>query len=320
MKLAILFWFYKEPEICQNRLQILRQYNPNTPIYGVYGGELATVDCYQAQLAPYLDDFYTFPEPKDTDWKWLQGDLILTQWYRERGKHLAFDTVVVVQWDMLIFGAIEQLFSMLEPDQILLSGLRPIAEIENDWHWVTPKLPDLRQKYLKFIEHVVQVYDYQQQPLACIFIVACLPRIFLERYATIEQPELGFIEYRIPIYAQIFGISICEHHPFEVWWKDVDPTYRAKDLTQRVINRFNLKFNPHSLHNTSDPRYSNISLMPIFKHLNMRNGDRIFHPHQYLFPLTKRQWLGASIAELKRDLDWVSQKILRSHSQHQEGV
>ena len=46
----------------------------------------------------------------------------------------------------------------------------------------------------------------------------------------------------------------------------------------------------------------------------MQNGDRISRP------LTKRQWLGSSIAELKTDLDWVTQKILKFHSQYQESV
>jgi hypothetical protein len=308
MKLAILFWFYKEPEICQNRLEILRQHNPNTPIYGVYGGDLAEVDLYKSQLGEYLDDFYTFSEPKDTYWKWLQGDLILTHWYRERGQDLPFDTVVVVQWDMLIFGAIDGLFSMLKPDQILLSGLRPITEIEENWHWVTPKLPDLRLRYLQFLKHVGKVYDYQQEPMACIFIVACLPRIFLERYAAIEQPELGFVEYRIPIYAQIFDIPICEHHPFNVWWVDVEPTFHSKHPVQRAINKFKLRFNPGSLHHTLDPKYSDISLIPIFKHLNLPDGDRIFHPYQSMFPLKKRQWFGALVVEFKRDLDWLTRR------------
>jgi hypothetical protein len=309
MKLAILFWFYKEPEICQNRLELIRQYNPTMPIYGVYGGDLATADRYKSQLDPFLDDFYTFPAERDANWKWLQGDLILTDWYRQRGKDLPFDTVVVVQWDMLIFGAIEHLFAMLEPNQILLSGLRPIAQIEDNWHWVTPKLADLRLRYLQFLEHVSKVYNYQQAPMACLFIVACLPRIFLERYAAISQPELGFLEYRIPIYAQIFDIPICEHHPFEAWWIDVVPTFHAKGLMQRAINKFNLRFNPRSLHHTLDPKHSDISLIPIFRQLSMPTGDRIFHPYQSMFPLQKRQWLGALIAEFTRDLDWISRKI-----------
>jgi hypothetical protein len=38
MNLAILFWFYKEPEICRNRLKLLKVKNPNTQIFGLYGG------------------------------------------------------------------------------------------------------------------------------------------------------------------------------------------------------------------------------------------------------------------------------------------
>lgn len=306
MKLAILFWFYKEPDICKNRLALLRQHNPTIPIYGVYGGDLATVDQYKSQLNQYLDDFYTFTENKDPLWKWLQGDLMLTHWYRERGKHLSWDTVAIVQWDMLVFGAIEQLFSMLKPDQILLSGLRPIREVENDWMWVTPKIPDHRHQYLEFLQYVGKTYDYQKDPMGCIFIVACLPRIFLESYSKIEQPELGFLEYRIPIYAQIFGIPFCEDHPFNAWWVDGDPIFQANNLVQRAINLFSLRLNPNPL----NPTRSNISLIPIYKHLNTQIGARIFHPYQYLFPLTKRQWPIALLNELKRDLEWLSHKIL----------
>jgi hypothetical protein len=306
VKLAIVFWFYKEPNVCKNRLEILRQHNPNIPIYGVYGGDLATVDQYKSQLDQYLDDFYTFTENKDSLWKWLQGDLMLTHWYRERGKFLSWDTVVIVQWDMLVFGAIEQLFSMLKQDQILLSGLRPVAEVENDWLWVTPKIPEHRHQYLEFLEYVGKTYDYQQNPIGCIFIVACLPRIFLEPYSKIEQPELGFLEYRIPMYAQIFGIPFCENHPFQAWWVDGDPIFQATNLFERAINLFHRRLNPNPL----NPTRTDISLIPISRHLNTKTGARIFHPYQYVFPLKKRQWLGALLYEIKMNLEWLSQKML----------
>ena len=94
MKLAILFWFYKEPEVCKNRLEILRQNNPKTPIYGVYGGNPQEAEQFESVLSPYLDDFHAFIEDKDSLWKWLQGDLLLTHWYRERGKDLDWDTIL----------------------------------------------------------------------------------------------------------------------------------------------------------------------------------------------------------------------------------
>jgi hypothetical protein len=306
MQLAILFWFYKKPDICKDRLQLLRQHNPTTPIYGVYGGDLAEADQYASQLNQYLDDFYVFPENKDSHWKWLQGDLILAHWYRERGKDLPWDTVVIVQWDMLVFGAIEQLFSMLQPGQILLSGLRPIKEIENDWMWVMPKSQDHRHTYLEFLEHITKTYDYCQEPMACIFIAVGLPRIFLERYAHIEQPELGFIEYRIPMYAQIFGIPFCEDHPFLADWGRIDPRnpiFNAKNPVKRLLNAFHRRVNPVPLNPWRD-----ISLIPIYRQLRKKAGFRIFHPYQRLFPIRKRQWLMALWDELRRDLDQLAQK------------
>ncbi len=305
MKLAILFWFYKEPDICKNRLELLRQKNPNIPIYGVYGGDLADVEQHQTILSEYLDDFYAFTENKDSLWKWLQGDLMLTHWYRDRGKSLSWDTVVIVQWDMLVFGAIEQLFGMLKKDQILLSGLRPIDEVENDWMWVTPKIPAHRDQYLEFLEYIGKAYDYKQDPMGCIFIVACLPRKFFESYSKIDQSELGFIEYRIPIYAQIFGIPFCENHSFDAWWVDSDPIFQASNIFQRAINLVKIRLNP----NTLNPTRSDISLIPIYRHLSTKSGARIFHPYQQKFPLKKHHWPIALLNEFRRDVDWLAKKI-----------
>jgi len=305
MKLAILFWFYKQPEVCKNRLEILRQNNPKTPIYGVYGGNPQEAEQFESVLSPYLDDFHAFIEDKDSLWKWLQGDLLLTHWYRERGKDLDWDTILIVQWDMLVFGAVEQLFSMLQKDQILLSGLRPIAEVEQEWSWVSPKVPDRRQQYLSFLAHIRQTYDYQAEPLGCLFIVVGLPRIFLDKYSSVEQPELGFLEYRIPIYAQIFGVPFCENHPFNAWWVDVDPIFQVKNPFKRVLNAFRLKLNPNPL----NPARRDISLIPIYSHLNRRTGSRIFHPYQSVFPLKKRHRQIALLNELKQDLGWLAQKI-----------
>ncbi|PSN16451.1 hypothetical protein C7293_02635 [filamentous cyanobacterium CCT1] len=308
MKIAVLFWFYKELEVCQNRLEILRQHNPDIAIYGLYGGDLALADQYKSALSLYLDDFYAFSEPKDSYWKWIQGDLMITQWFRDRGQHLEWDTIVVVQWDMLVFGAIEKLFSMLKPDEILLSGLRPVAEVEHNWQWVTPKIPDLRQRYLDFLAHVRKTYDYNQDPLGCLFIVVGFPRVFLEQYSKVEEPELGFLEYRIPIYAQIFGTPFCQDHPFQAWWVDTDLVFQEKRLIQRMWNSIHLRLNPNPL----NPAKREISLIPIYRHLSIEIGARIFHPYEQQFPTTKQQFVGALFNEFARDLNWLGQKFLPS--------
>jgi adenine-specific DNA methylase len=153
MKLAILFWFYKEPQVCKNHLELLRRYNPTVPIYGLYGDELGEVHTYKSVLSKYLDDFYAFTQDKSSSWKWHLGDLLITDWYLERGQHLTWDTIFVVQWDMLVFGPVNELFSMLKEDQILLSGLRPIKEVEKIWSWTSPTITlglDCQNYYLIF--------------------------------------------------------------------------------------------------------------------------------------------------------------------------
>jgi hypothetical protein len=142
--------------------------------------------------------------------------------------------------------------------------------------------------------------------MGCLFIAVCLPRTFLERYAYIEQPDLGFIEYRIPMYAQIFGIPFCEDHPFQADWgrnDPRDPMFRAKNPVKRLLNAFHLKLNPIPLNPWRD-----ISLIPIYRQLRKKAGFRIFHPYQRLFPTQKRQWLIALLDEFKRGLDRLVQK------------
>jgi hypothetical protein len=284
MKLAILFWFYKEPQICKNRLQLLRRYNPNTPIYGLYGGDIKDIDTYKSVLSEYLDDFYAFTQNKDSNWKWLLGDLLITDWYSQRGQSLSWDTIVIVQWDMLVFGAVDQIFSMLVQDQILLSGLVPIKEVEEEWSWTSSKKPERRKLYLEFLDYVRNKYLYNREPFCCGFIVVCLPRKFMEKYSEIEQPELGFLEYKVPIYAQIFEVPFCTNHPFQLTWKDPSSAKNRKILNAE--------------------RYD-INLTTMVQSLIDSKGARIFHPYRKIFPTSKKQGLYIFLILFQEIKEWL---------------
>ena len=52
MKLAILFWCYKRPEICEDRLRHLRAESPGTKIYCLFGGEIEEAEEYRRRLEP----------------------------------------------------------------------------------------------------------------------------------------------------------------------------------------------------------------------------------------------------------------------------
>lgn len=260
MKLACLFWFYKSPELCENRLSILRRYNPEISIYGLYGGDLLEASVFKNRLAPFLDDFYAFPEARSSHWKWYHGDQMIAHWYAHRGQALDWDTIFVAQWDMLVFDSLQNQFSMLRQDELLLSGLRPVSEVDPWWYYVRPDSEE-RLEYEQFITFVREVHDYKDEPLCSEFIVACLPRSFLSRYVDIPRPDLGFLEYKIPVYAQIFGTPLCRHHPHQPWWGD-HPDAQSEPLLARALNS----------------ETQNVPLRVIEAHRLWPWGRKIFHP------------------------------------------
>jgi hypothetical protein len=268
MKLAMLFWFYKDPDLCANRLAIMRRHNPDASIFGLYGGDPLQSGDFQSKLGPLLDDFYVFPEPRSVQWKWYHGDQMISAWYRSRGVDLDWDTIFIAQWDMLVFGRLDRLFRNLRAGQLLISGLRPISEVEAWWSHLRPGSEDHR-RYLDFLSHVRQRHGFSQDPQCGEAIVLCLPRNFLERYAAIPEPELGFLEYKIPIYAQIFGTPFCTDHPYAPWWGD-DPSTTRAGILARSLNA----------------ESAEVPLRTIVAHLAIPRGRRIFHPVFQTYPLT----------------------------------
>jgi hypothetical protein len=204
--LAILFWFYKEPAVCENRLDVLARHNGDLPVYGLYGGSGDEAAAFEARLGPRLADFYTAP-PADSQWKWLNGDLMLLDWYERRGRALSWDQVAIVQWDMLVLGPLRDQFPGLRPAQMSLPHLRRLdASDEAAWYWASAR----RDEYLRFRQHVRESRGYDRQPLGCGFMFAIIPRAFFEHYATVSGKEIGFLEYKLPTYAEIFGIPFYE--------------------------------------------------------------------------------------------------------------
>lgn len=235
MQLAILFWFYKEPDICENRLQMLKKYNPNLKIYGLFGGNRSEADEYEKRLGKYLDDFYVAPYD-NTDWKWINGDLMILDWYEKRGRGLKWDSVAVVQWDMLVFDSIEKHFAGIKKDEVYLSGTRILdKETENRWSWTKPDGKE-RKNYLEFLDYIKKKYDYVGEITCCLFIFQIFPRIFFEKFSTIEDREVGMLEYKIPMYAKIFGISFFEKD-LGVWWFESEGTAMPLNATPRKIEK-----------------------------------------------------------------------------------
>jgi hypothetical protein len=263
--LAALFWFYGDVDLCVNRARLLRRYNPSAPIFGLFGGDSRDRLQFERALGSWLDDFWAHPTDNDSRWKWRNGDLVIADWFSGRGTELDWETIVVAQWDMLLLAPLDKLFAGLDRDELLLSGLRPVSEVERWWFWVRGKE---RREYRRFLKHVNERYGYAGTPLCGIFVVVCLPRTFLERYASIDDRELGFLEYRVPIYAQIFDIEFAQVTRFRAWWAS-EPATRKAPERERLINAGMYEFSRES----------------VLEELRRPGGTPLFHPYRQVFPL-----------------------------------
>lgn len=259
MDLAILFWFYKGPNICENRLQLLKKYNPNLKIFGLYGGKISEADKYKKRLGKYLDDFYVFTANTDKDWKWMNGDLMILDWYEKRGRNFYWDSIVIVQWDTLVFDSLNKRFVGIKKGEIFISAMREIDNyIESKWNWIKIGSKE-RRNYINFLNYVKRRYGYKNKPLCSLFIFEIFPRVFLDKYLTVKNKEIGMLEYKIPIFAQIFGI------PF--YRKDIGVTWRANGQTP-------LNAIPKEIPGAY-----------IKKQLAQKDGWRIFHPYFKIWPV-----------------------------------
>jgi len=259
MKLAIIFWFYKEPEICLNRLKLIKKHNPNSKIFGLYGGDKKDVSKYKSKLGEYLDDFYiTTLHNKSKEYKWIHGDLMILDWYQNRGINLEeWDSVAVVQWDALILGNIKKQLSGLKRGEIFISGTRILDNyIEGKWSW-TKKGNKERKNYQKFREYVKKEYNYSNKLLCSLFIFQVFPKEFFDKWMTVENKEIGMLEYKIPTYAKIFGIPIYKHN-LGVWWFNKKVKRGETPLNAREVE---------------------ISQKLIKSELKKKDGFRIFHPY-----------------------------------------
>ena len=269
MNRAILFWFYRDIDICKNRLRILKTYNPKTKIFGLYGGNINEFEKYKIKLNKYFNDLYCFQTSKTNQWKWRHGDLMINTWFKERGYLLNWESIVVVQWDMLIFGSIKNIFNNVKKDELLFSGLRPVNEVESWWPWVK-KGSNEREDYIKCINNIKLNTEKKVKALCCLFIVVIFTRSFLEKYAYIKDEEVGFLEYKIPTYANAWGYKFHNDSLNKPWW--------AADPKTKSINK---------IEKTLIAIKQTVSLDVVKYHLSKNDGNRIFHPYFKKIPLWK---------------------------------
>jgi hypothetical protein len=264
VKLGVLFWFYKDAMLCENRLRLLRRLNPGIPVYGLYGGPIDEAEGFHRALGPLLDDFWAFDRDEDPSWKYRHGDMMLQAWFEERGRTLTWDSLFLAQWDLVVVTPLARLLPPMEDGDMLLSGLRPMREVEDWWHWTRGANGE---EYRRFMAGIRASRGAVPEPMCCQFISAVLPRRFFECYGTVDHDELGFLEYKIPVYAQVFGIRLVPDPCFRPWWAE-DPSMVGASRTDKLVHAW-----PTS-----------VRLLLMLAEALRPGGRRAFHPYHGIYP------------------------------------
>jgi hypothetical protein len=255
----VLFCFYSRFAMCAHRLRFLREMNRRVRVYGLYSGPSSQEEEAKSCLSPWLDDFYSFPERNDS-WKRLNFDCMVTQWYRDRGCRLSWESIFVQHWDVLALTSLANLFPNLRADELRLSGYRPVKEIEAWW----PRVQSAnghKVEYDAFREYIAAQFGYAGDLFASLLILACLPRTFVDRYASLGPPEIGFLEYRLPTMAKIFGTKIASDERHQPWWA-ADPSTKKARAADKALNAVGVE----------------VPLSVILLEACGPMGKRVFHP------------------------------------------
>ncbi len=277
MTRVALLYFHREPLVVRNRLRLLRLFNPDVRIFGIYGGS----DLVYARLGRPLrrmlgteiEDVYHL-SGKSRLWKWANTDLAALNWFEAVGRDVEFDSVVLVQWDMLLFAPLDVLYDDVPADTVALTGLVPVSELQGRWPFLG------YERYSRELQQLTELarseFGFTEALHACLGPGACLPRTFLERYPALHLPTLCHDEIRMPLVSRLLGLDLVETGFIGDWFDEEEARY----------------FNA----------WRGIDRSLIEQQLGTDGGRRAFHPYRLPFALAPLR--SRPLALDRNGIDW----------------
>ena len=234
-RVAVLFWFYKAFDVCAARVAHLRRLNPGLQVFGLYGGPLKEADAARRALGAALDDLYVYPGPQDSNWKWIHGDQVIADWHDQRGRALAWDSLMIVQWDLLMLAPLSEVLAGLRAGEAVFPGDRPLAEVEAWWGWGGGGGEVQAREMADFRALLRSQFGYDGPLWCCLFLLAVLPRAFLDAYVAAGPPGPGFREDKLATLARVFETPVRAMAQLRPWWRS-DPATRDASPGERALN------------------------------------------------------------------------------------
>jgi hypothetical protein len=250
---VVLFWFYKEISLCHERVKHFKKLNPNTLIYGLYGGQ-PPQNGELDDITGDLEHLYIFEEQRSAHWKWMCGDQMLVDWYRNVGFTFTWQRIFILQWDLVMYQPLDYFIGDVKDNQYAIPGVRDIEKVKTWWAWYE------ENKIEGFRKQLANTMHYDGPVLCSLFICALLPRQFFEYFVEREYSETYFLEYKIPTVLNALG-----YEAFDAPW--LKP-YWAEELLKKYVSVENrcLIAVGHSI-----PK-------EVVKDNLLKNRNMIFHP------------------------------------------
>lgn len=236
MKRLVLFRFHQNRAVCQNRLDLIKRYNPGVEIHGLYGGDESLYPNVERAIGSQFSSLFCL-KGKTPLWKWLHGDLAVREWYQAVGRTLSFDVVHLLEWDLVLLDSLDNIYKHVPAGAAGITGLVKLELIKDRWCW-TRRSSWWTAQWERLLTHVRKQYLYDDEPYASQGPGLCLPRRFLELYAPAEIPPLCHDEVRLPLFLQSFGINLFDTGLYNGWFDGADEAFfncRNREIAPEVM-------------------------------------------------------------------------------------
>lgn len=210
MSLIALFRFHKSYDICLQTLRLMKKMNPDLAIYGLYGGN-DDLEAIPYQLSSLMESIWKIPLD-DPHYKWLNGDLCVRWWFKEYGHKLAFDHVILTEWDMIFIRPMETVLPPLEKDKNYGSIFGDYQCAKSfDWHWLFDGHYAYETEELLKVLAKDSLYADLKKLNFAVMGGAIFCRRFLERFSAMPVPSYSNDELRFCVYSAAFGIPLLDN-------------------------------------------------------------------------------------------------------------
>jgi len=208
----ILFRFHDQFDVCRERIRLLRHFNPDVPVYGLYGGLAEHWDDARRSVEDAVVHLHMW-SAADPYWKWMHADLAVKEWFRAYGHAIPFDLLYEHEYDMLVCAPLHEVYPPLPANALAFSAVTVTESVAAQWSWTSRE--DLRPNYLAFLDYLAERYGVDSIDHIIQGPGPLLTRRFLTAFCQLEDCDLAHNEIAYPAFAQVLGFTLVDNllHP-----------------------------------------------------------------------------------------------------------